>query len=191
GDAAGGQRRYSRWARGRAQRATGAAAPLYRQTVLLPVLDAWAGAAVQADRHRIGEVAGRGRSPAQQAEHRPGRRGGEPLGILASLACDLLARLPLPRGRRRRAAPARRRLRPGHRADPGHHPGTAAAPARPRHPAAPPGPAPPAALVGLATTPPAPRPPSPPTLERLRGDDTMITTNYSCRNSALVAGRGL
>ena len=29
--------------------------------------------------------------------------------------------------------------------------------------------------------PPAPRPPSPPTLERLRGENTMITTNYSCR----------
>jgi hypothetical protein len=26
------------------------------------------------------------------------------------------------------------------------------------------------------------RPPSPPTLEHLRGDNTMITTNYSCRN---------
>jgi hypothetical protein len=28
---------------------------------------------------------------------------------------------------------------------------------------------------------PAPRPPSPPTLERLRRGNTMITTNYSCR----------
>ena len=34
-----------------------------------------------------------------------------------------------------------------------------------------------AALVHLATLPPAPRPPSPPALERLRRDDTMITTN--------------
>ena len=41
---------------------------------------------------------------------------------------------------------------------------------------------PPPALVGLAPPPPAPRPPSPPTLEHLRGDNTMITTNYSCRN---------
>jgi hypothetical protein len=38
-------------------------------------------------------------------------------------------------------------------------------------------------LVGLATPTPAPRPPSPPTLERLRRDNTMITTNYSCRKS--------
>jgi hypothetical protein len=42
--------------------------------------------------------------------------------------------------------------------------------------------APPAALVRLATPPPAPRPPSPPPLERLRRDNTMITTNYSCRS---------
>jgi hypothetical protein len=34
----------------------------------------------------------------------------------------------------------------------------------------------------LAATPPAPRPPSPPTLERLRRDHSMITTNYSRRN---------
>ena len=45
----------------------------------------------------------------------------------------------------------------------------------------------PAALVGLATPPPAPRPPSPPTLERLRRDNTMITTNYSCRNQATLS----
>jgi DDE superfamily endonuclease len=102
---------------------------------------------------------------------------------LAPLDRDLPARLPLPRGRRRPAAPARRRLRPGRRADPGHHPGAAAAPARHRHPAAPPRPAPPAALAGLAPPPPAPRPPIPPTLERLRRNSTMITTNYSCRNS--------
>ncbi|HEY2128022.1 MAG TPA: hypothetical protein VGH77_12635 [Streptosporangiaceae bacterium] len=41
---------------------------------------------------------------------------------------------------------------------------------------------PPAALVGLAPPPPVPRPPSPPTMERLRGSNTMITTVYSCRN---------
>ena len=43
-------------------------------------------------------------------------------------------------------------------------------------------PRPPAALVGLAPPPPVPRPPSPPALERLRRDNAMITTNYSCRN---------
>jgi hypothetical protein len=83
--------------------------------------------------------------------------------------------------RRRRATPARRRPRPGRRADPGHRSGATAAPARHRHPATPARPGPPAALVGLATSPPAPLPPSPSTLERLRRDDTMITTNYSCR----------
>ena len=112
---------------------------------------------------------------------RPGRRAGHPLEVLAPLDRDLPARLHLPRRRRRRATPARGRLRPGRRADPGHRPGAAAAPARHRHPAAPARPGPPAALVGLATPPPAPRPPSPPTLERLRRDNTMITTNYSCR----------
>jgi hypothetical protein len=35
----------------------------------------------------------------------------------------------------------------------------------------------------LAAPPPAQRPPSPPTLEHLRRDNTMITTNYSCRIS--------
>jgi len=79
-------------------------------------------------------------------------------------------------------------LKPGCRADPDHCPGTVAAPARRRHPAAPARPDPPAALVGLAMPPPAPRPPSPPTLERLRGD-TMITTNYSCRNLATQPAR--
>ena len=49
------------------------------------------------------------------------------------------------------------------------------------HPAAPARPGTPAALVHLATPPPAPRLPSPSTLERLRRDNTMITTNYSCR----------
>ena len=49
------------------------------------------------------------------------------------------------------------------------------------HPAAPPGPGPPAALVHLAPPPPVPRPPSPPALERLRRNNSMITTNYSCR----------
>ncbi len=47
---------------------------------------------------------------------------------------------------------------------------------------APAGPGASAALVGLAPPPPAPRPPSPPTLERLRRDNAMIATNYSCRN---------
>ena len=42
------------------------------------------------------------------------------------------------------------------------------------------GPRPPAALVGLAPPPPIPRSPSPSPLERLRRDNTMITTNYSC-----------
>jgi hypothetical protein len=37
------------------------------------------------------------------------------------------------------------------------------------------------ALVALATTPPAPRPMCPSTLERLRRDRSVITTNYSCR----------
>src|SRR5262249_22294752 len=105
-----------------------------------------------------------------------------PLDVLAPLDRDLPARLHLPRRHRRRAAPARGRPRPARRADPGHRPGTAAAAARHRHPAAPARPAPPAALVGLATPPPAPRPRSPQTLERLRRDSTMITTNYSCRN---------
>ena len=122
------------------------------------------------------------RSPAQQAGHQPGRRAGHPLEVLAPLDRDLPARLHLPRRRRGPAAPARGQLRPGSRADPGHHPGTATAPARHRHPANPARPGPPAALVGLATPPPAPRPPSPPALERLRRDNTMITTNYSCRN---------
>jgi len=56
------------------------------------------------------------------------------------------------------------------------------APARHCHPIAPARPGPPAALAGLATPPPVPRPPSPPTLEHLRRDNTVITTNYSCRN---------
>jgi hypothetical protein len=34
----------------------------------------------------------------------------------------------------------------------------------------------------MAAPPPAPRPPSPPALECLRRDNTMITTNYSCRS---------
>ena len=38
-----------------------------------------------------------------------------------------------------------------------------------------------AALVGLATPPPAPRPQRSQTLERLCREDTVITTNYSCR----------
>ena len=71
-------------------------------------------------------------------------------------------------------------LRPGRGADPGHRPGAAA---RHRHPATPARPGSPTALVGLAPPPSVPRPPSPPTLERLRGDSTMITTNYSCRIS--------
>ena len=70
------------------------------------------------------------------------------------------------------------------RADPHHRPRTAAAAARHRHPTTPARPGPQAALVILAATPPAPRPPSPPTLERLRRDCTMITTNYSRRIKA-------
>ena len=119
--------------------------------------------AIAVTRWRIG-----GRSSACQAEHRPGRRAGHPLEVLAPLDRALPARLHLPRGRRSSATPARDRLRPGRRADPDHCPGTAAAPAQHRHPAAPARPGPPAALVNLATPPPAPRPPSPPTLERLR-----------------------
>ena len=69
----------------RAQRAAGAAAPVHRHAVVVPVLDARAGPAVQADRRRIGQVANRGGSPAQQAEHRPGRRAGHPLEVLAPL----------------------------------------------------------------------------------------------------------
>ena len=52
---------------------------------------------------------------------------------------------------------------------------------RHRHPAAAARPGPPAALVSLATPPSVPRPPGPPALERLRRNNTMITTNYSCR----------
>jgi Mg2+ and Co2+ transporter CorA len=37
-------------------------------------------------------------------------------------------------------------------------------------------------LFTVHAAPCAPRPPSPPTLARLRRDNTMITTNYSCRN---------
>jgi SRSO17 transposase len=90
------------------------------------------------------------------------------------------------------ATPARCQLKPGRRADPGYHPGAAAAPARHRHPFAPAGPGPPPALVGLATPPPAPRPPSPPALECLCRDSAMITTNYSCRSSmAAVTPQGV
>jgi hypothetical protein len=74
-----------------------------------------------------------------------------------------------------------------HRPDPGHHPGTAAAAARHGHPATPARPGPPPALVDLATPPPAPGPASPPTLERLRRDCSMITTNYSRRICAASA----
>ena len=172
--------------RRRAQRPADPPAPLYRHTVVLPVLDTRTGPAVPADRHRGQPLANRGRSSARQAEHRPGRRAGHPLEILAPLDRALPARIHLPRRRRSSATPARGPLRPGHRADPGHRPGAAAAPARHRHPAAAARPGPPAALVGLAAPPPAPRPPSPPTLERLRRDSTMITTNYSCRISALL-----
>ena len=55
---------------------------------------------------------------------------------------DLPARLHLPRGHRRRATPARRRLRPGRRTDPDHRPRVAAAAARAGHPATPQGPTP-------------------------------------------------
>src|SRR6185437_2316777 len=165
------------------QRPAGPASPLYRPAVVLQVLDTRPGPAVPANRHRIGQVADRRRSPAQQAGDQPGRRAGHPLEILAPLDRDLPARLYLPRSRRRRAPRARRRLRPGRRTCPDHGSGAAAAPARHHHLAAPAGPGPPAALVGMATSPPAPRPPGPPTLERLRRDNTMITTNYSCRRS--------
>jgi len=110
----------------------------------------------------------------KQAGHRPGRRAGHPLEVLAPLDRDLPARLHLPRRRRRRATPARGQLRPGCRADPGYRPGAAAAPARHRHPATPARPGPPAALVSVATPPPAPRRPGPPTLERLRRDSTVV-----------------
>jgi hypothetical protein len=116
--------------------------------------------------------------PAPTEVHRPGRRKGHPLDVLAPLDRDVPARLHLPRRRRCPSAPARHRLRPGHRTPPGHRSGAAAAPARHRHPTAPPRPGSPAALVDLATPPPAPRPPRPPALERLRRDNTMITTNY-------------
>ena len=122
-----------------------------------------------------------GRSPTCQAGRRPGRRAGHPLDVLAPLERDLPARLHLPRRHRCRATPARHRLRPGRRADPDHRSGTATAPARRRHPTTPARPRPPAALVMVATPPPAPGPPSPPTLERLRRDCSMITTNYSRR----------
>jgi hypothetical protein len=144
----------------------------------------------RADRHCGHPLANRGRSSTCQAEHRPGRWTGHPLEILAPLDCDLPARLHLPRHRRRRATPARCQLRPGRRTDPGHRPGAAAAPARHRHPTTSARPGPPAALVGLAAPPPAPRPPSPPTLERLRRDNTMITTNYSCRHVTQFVGPG-
>jgi SRSO17 transposase len=124
----------------------------------------------------------RRRSPAQQTGSWTGRRAGHPLEVLAPLDRDLPARLHLPRDRRGHPTPARGRLRHRRRADPGHRPGTAAAPARHRHPAAPARPGPPAALVGLARPPSAPRPGSSQTLERLRRDNAMITTNYSCRN---------
>src|SRR6266516_6104688 len=187
GDARGDQRRYPRRARRRAQRAAGPAAPLYGQAVVLPMLDAWAGPAVPADHHRSDQVADRRRSPTCQAGHRPGRGAGHPLEVLAPLDRDLPARLHLPLGRRRRATPARGRLRPGRRADPDHRSRAAAAPARHRHPPTPARPGPPPALVHLATPPPAPRPTSPPTLERLRRDNTVITTNYSRRICAILA----
>jgi DDE superfamily endonuclease len=69
------------------------------------------------------------RSPACQAEQRPGRRAGHPLEVLAPLDRDLPARLYLPRGRGSPATRARRQLRPGRRADPDQRSGTAAAPA--------------------------------------------------------------
>jgi hypothetical protein len=60
------------------------------------------GPAVPADRHRRDQMADFRRSPARQAEHRPGRRAGHPLEVLASLDRDLLARPHLPRCSRRR-----------------------------------------------------------------------------------------
>jgi hypothetical protein len=142
----------------------------HRYTGTLSYYRCWTrtGPAVPADRLRGHPLAHRGRSSARQAGHRPGRRAGHPLEVLAPLDRALPARLHLPRRRRGSATPARNRLRPGRRADPDHRPGAAAAPARHRHPAAPARPGPPAALVSLPTPPPAPRPPSPPTLGRLR-----------------------
>ena len=181
GDAGGDQRRYPR---GHGDGHSVLLARRHRYTGTLSFYRCWTPGPVPLSRLiaiAVGPLADRRRSPARQAEHRPGRRAGHPLEVLAPLDRDLPARLHLPRRRRRLATPARRRLRPGRRADPDHRPGAAAAPARHRHPATPARPGPPAALVRLATPPPAPRPPSPPTLERLRRDNTMITTNYSCR----------
>src|SRR5205814_5528484 len=119
------------------------------------------------------------------AGRRPGRRAGHLLDVLAPLDRDLPARLHLPGRRRRPAAPARGRPRPGRRANPHHRPRAAAAAARHPHPTAAPRSAPPAALVNMATPPPASCPASPPKMERLRRDSTMITTNYSCRISGV------
>ena len=49
------------------------------------------------------------RITSSRAEHRPGRRAGHPLEVLAPLDRDLPARLHLPRRHRRPATPARRR----------------------------------------------------------------------------------
>jgi hypothetical protein len=114
--------------------------------VTVPVLDVRASPAVPADRRRGRPLAHRGRPPARQAEHRPRRRAGHPLEVLAPLDHTLPARLHLPRCRYRPAAPAGHQLRTGRRTDPDHRPGTATAPARHRHPAAPPGPSPSDAL---------------------------------------------
>ena len=150
--------------------------------VVLPVLDTRPGPAVPADRHRGRPLANRGRSPARQAEHRPGRRAGHPLEILAPLDRALPARLHLPRRRRSPATPARGRLD----LDAGLIPITVPELLRLLRDTVIPPPRRDRAhrlhWSDLATPPPAPRPPSPPTLERLRRDNTMITTNYSCRN---------
>jgi hypothetical protein len=155
-----------------------------RQAVLLPLLDTGPGPAGPADRCRGSQVADRGRSSADEAGHRPGRRAGHPLEVLAPLDVALPAGLYLPPRRRGSATPARGRRRSGGRTGPDHRSGAAAATARHRHPATARRSASPAALAHLATTPSAPRPPSAPALECLRRDNTMMRT--SCRRRLAV-----
>jgi SRSO17 transposase len=128
-------------------------------------------------RWRIGR-----RSPARQADHRTGRRPGDPLDVLAPLERPVPARLHLPRRHRRRLPGGRHRPGPRPRTDPPYHSRTAAAAAWAGHPATPQRPGPPQALVPMATPSPVPGPPGPSALERRRRRDTMIT-NYSCRIS--------
>ena len=97
--------------------------------------------------------------------------------LLVRLAGRAGLSLHLSRRHRRPIAPGRRQLRPGRGTDPITVPELlrSCATRSSGHPGAI-GP-PPAELAGLATPPPAPRPPSPPALEHLRRDNTMITTN--------------